>query len=60
MTEDITDFIRKRAERLRTTAADPRKALSEDRRDQMVYAARQLEVTADEIDADFHVRDEEE
>ena len=52
-------YLRNRATQLRMWASDDRKTTDENVRDQMVYAARQLEIAADEIDSDFHIDDEE-
>lgn len=51
-------YLRNRATQLRTRASDDRKTRDENVRDQMVYAARQLEIAADEIESDFHIDDE--
>ena len=52
-------YLRNRAETLRKRADDPRKGHDEIVRDQMWFAARQLDIAADEIEADFHIDDEE-
>lgn len=52
-------YLRNRATKLRERAENDRKTTDGNVRDQMVYAARQLEIAADEIESDFHVDDEE-
>lgn len=52
-------YLRNRATKLRERADNDRKTTDGNVRDQMVYAARQLEIAADEIESDFHVDDEE-
>lgn len=48
------DYLRHKAATLRQAANNPRKGYSEETRDCMIYAATQLEVTADEIHAKFN------
>lgn len=55
-----TDYIRTKADRMRQMADDPRKDYSDERRGNMTYASRILHATAEEIDQEFHVTDEEE
>ena len=48
------EYLRHKATVLRKAADNPRKGYSEEARDNMIYAATQLEVTADEIHAKFN------
>ncbi len=52
-----SDYLRDKADILRKAANNPRKGYSEETRDCMIYAATQLEVTADEIHAKFNEED---
>ena len=51
------DYLRHKATVLRKAANNPRKGYSEETRDNMIYAATQLEVAADEIHAKFNEED---
>ena len=48
------EYLRHKATVLRKAAENPRKGYSEETRGEMIYAATQLEVTADEIHAKFN------
>ena len=48
------EYLRHKATVLRKAADNPRKGYGEETRDCMIYAATQLEVTADEIHAKFN------
>lgn len=49
-----SDYLRTKASTLRNAANNPRKGYGEEARDNMIYAATQLEVAADEIHAKFN------
>lgn len=58
--KSITHYIREKAEQMRQRADNPRKTPSEDQRDRWAFSARQMDILADDIDNEFHIRDEEE
>jgi hypothetical protein len=49
-----SEYLHLKATTLRKAANNPRKGYGEETRDCMIYAATQLEVTADEIHAKFN------
>lgn len=52
-----SDYLRQKADTIRSSANNPRKGYSEETRDNMIYAAIQLDVAADEIHAKFNEDD---
>lgn len=57
MTATSTAYIRTKAKALRDRGDDLTKVMPDSDRDQYRFAARQLEITADEIDHGFHLGD---
>lgn len=60
MSDIAITYLRQKATTMRNRLNDPKRDLSEDARDELVIGSRHLEIAADEIEADFHVKDEEE
>lgn len=58
--KSITQYIREKAEQMRQRANNSRKTPSEEQRERWAFCARQMDILADDLENEFHIRDEEE